>query len=190
MYLMKQIIIGLLVFFVWLGISIYWYVCGIKDLCEKPKTVVTILGPDEELEELDEVEEEFVEEPVEPLEEIVIEEHKDTVLELPTLYFLFEVSSVKNVDDMINASKLAREYLSENPNKILYITGHTCNLDKTGKNYQVGMDRALAIKSYMVSKGIYEDNIVTMSKGADEPIADNNTREGRMLNRRVEMIVK
>ncbi len=186
MYLMKQIIIGLLVFFVWLGISIYWYVCGIKDLCEKPKTEVTILVQEEIREPI----EEEIEEPVIQLEEIVIEEHKESVLELPTLYFLFEVSSVKNVDDMINASKLAREFLSENPNKILYITGYTCNLDRTGKNYQVGMDRAIAIKSYMVSKGVPENRIVTMSKGADEPAANNNTREGRMLNRRVEMLAR
>lgn len=184
---MKQIIIGLLVFFVWLGISIYWYVCGIKDLCEKGRTEVAMLAPEEEVQE---IEEQVVEEPVMQVEEIVIEEHKDSVLELPTLYFLFEVSSVKNVDDMINASKLAREYLSENPNKTLYITGHTCNLDRTGKNYQVGMDRALAIKSYMVSKGIPEDRIITISKGSDEPVGDNTTRAGRMQNRRVEMIAR
>lgn len=49
--------------------------------------------------------------------------------------------------------------------------------------------RAASVKRYLVGQGIAEDRIVTRGAGPDEPRADNETRKGRQLNRRIEFRV-
>lgn len=68
----------------------------------------------------------------------------------------------------------------------IVITGHTDNTGNANQNLKVwGMKRAEALKKYMVKQGVNEDQIACESKGQLEPVADNATREGRALNRRV-----
>ncbi|ULC59601.1 OmpA family protein [Flaviramulus sp. BrNp1-15] len=64
------------------------------------------------------------------------------------------------------------------------IVGHTDNTGNAENNVVLGQNRADFAKTYLVSNGILESNIETSSKGPYEPIADNNTEEGRKENRR------
>jgi OOP family OmpA-OmpF porin len=56
--------------------------------------------------------------------------------------------------------------------------------------YNIGLSdkRAQAIKDYLVDKGIDSSRITTKGLGYLQPIADNETPEGRALNRRAEII--
>ena len=54
-------------------------------------------------------------------------------------------------------------------------------------NLQLSIDRANAVKVYLINAGINADNLVTKGFGQANPIADNSTEEGRVLNRRVEV---
>lgn len=67
--------------------------------------------------------------------------------------------------------------------KILSI-GHTDNTGNADANMALGQGRADFAKDYLVRNGILGDNIEATSKGQTEPIADNNTEEGRKENRR------
>ena len=67
------------------------------------------------------------------------------------------------------------------------ITGHTCNIGSSAANLRVGMKRALAAKALLVSYGVPADRIDVFSKGDKEPAYSNDTEEGRMKNRRVEI---
>lgn len=77
------------------------------------------------------------------------------------------------------------EYMKGNPAFNLSIVGHTDNTGSDEYNQKLSEDRAEAVKSYLIKKGVGEISITSEGKGESEPIADNNTQEGRDKNRRV-----
>jgi outer membrane protein OmpA-like peptidoglycan-associated protein len=67
------------------------------------------------------------------------------------------------------------------------LTGHTDNIDSESFNQALGMRRANIVKKYLLSKGVSTSKIITQSKGETQPIATNDTSEGRAQNRRTEL---
>jgi outer membrane protein OmpA-like peptidoglycan-associated protein len=76
-------------------------------------------------------------------------------------------------------------YLKANPEVSLKITGHTDNVGNDAYNLDLSKKRADSVQNYLVGEGVGEIALATDGKGESEPIADNNTAEGRALNRRV-----
>lgn len=70
------------------------------------------------------------------------------------------------------------------------IQGHTDSLGDVTSNQKLSEERALAVKSYLIAKGIDERNIKTVGFGQTKPIAINKTEEGRAQNRRVDIIIE
>lgn len=93
---------------------------------------------------------------------------------------IIENTSFSNLD-------LVAEVMKEHPNDVLSLDGHTDNVGDAEANLELGRQRAESVKAYLIAKGVPADNITTMSSGEEKPIADNNTEEGKALNRRVEM---
>jgi len=69
----------------------------------------------------------------------------------------------------------------------LIATGHTDSIGAEAYNQKLSERRANSVKEYLVSKGVPADRIYTEGKGELQPVADNQTREGRAQNRRVEI---
>jgi len=69
------------------------------------------------------------------------------------------------------------------------VIGHTDSDGSEEYNQALSIRRANAVKDFMVSEGIDASIIDVSGKGELSPIADNRTREGRALNRRVEVHV-
>ena len=65
--------------------------------------------------------------------------------------------------------------------------GHTDSIGSDAYNQKLSQRRAEAVKTYLVSKGVPAERIRTDGKGEKQPVADNRTRDGRALNRRVEI---
>lgn len=65
--------------------------------------------------------------------------------------------------------------------------GHTCSIGTEAYNLKLSERRAESVKAYLVKKGVAADRITTKGYGESRPMADNKTREGRELNRRVEV---
>lgn len=80
-----------------------------------------------------------------------------------------------------------RKYLESNSDAKIIITGHTDNSGTPAKNIINGQHRAEAFKTALVKKNIPSDRIGCVSKGETEPIADNDTEEGRQKNCRVDL---
>jgi len=83
----------------------------------------------------------------------------------------------------------AVEILKRNPGRQIVIEGHT---DWTGPeeyNQNLSENRAEAVKNYMVENGIEEERLSVVGYGETQPVAPNDTRDGRSRNRRVEMKV-
>ena len=66
------------------------------------------------------------------------------------------------------------------------IGGHTDNVGSTTMNNKLSQARAEAVVNYLASKGIAKPRMTSKGYGPAEPIATNNSSEGRQQNRRVE----
>ncbi len=73
-----------------------------------------------------------------------------------------------------------------------YITveGYTDNSGKHGDNVSLSLKRAQAVKRLMIQYGVDSAKIQAVGKGELNPIADNDTPEGRAKNRRIEIVVE
>ena len=85
------------------------------------------------------------------------------------------------------ALKTLYDFLEANPNGRIKIIGHTDSVGKDDFNQRLSEGRANAIRTELIKRGIAEDRIEAEGRGESEPIADNETEEGRALNRRVEV---
>lgn len=80
---------------------------------------------------------------------------------------------------------------SLNQNRVTTVTiiGHTDSTGSDAINDPLSVDRAEAARDYLVSHGVARNRILTDGRGSNEPVADNNTQQGRDKNRRVEIYV-
>lgn len=79
--------------------------------------------------------------------------------------------------------------LNNDANISVEIIGHTDNTGSDAINDKLSLDRANAIKNRLISLGISSRRLITIGKGSHQPIADNDTEEGRQLNRRTEFVI-
>ena len=82
---------------------------------------------------------------------------------------------------------LIAEFLALYPATRLIIRGYTDNQGDPGYNLTLSASRARQGKTLMVSKGIDPLNIETVGMGSADPVASNQTPEGRKMNRRIEI---
>ena len=86
----------------------------------------------------------------------------------------------------IDLQKLA-EYLIKNDSLSATIYGHTDNLGNPVSNLQLSQRRAESVKWFLSSLGVQKSRLKAVGIGDKEPKGDNNTTEGRLMNRRVEV---
>lgn len=80
--------------------------------------------------------------------------------------------------------------IEDHPERDLLITGHTALAGTAEGRQRLSEDRAKVVGDYLLALGAKrEDQIVTRGMGAREPIADQNSEEGRRRNRRVEITI-
>ncbi|MCV0414882.1 MAG: flagellar motor protein MotB [Brevundimonas sp.] len=85
--------------------------------------------------------------------------------------------------------ELAQRLKAENRNVYLEIQGYTDAEGDEKYNEDLGAQRAEAVRRYMSMQGIALNRMATISYGEAQPVAPNNTREGRAQNRRVAIVV-
>ena len=66
------------------------------------------------------------------------------------------------------------------------ISGHTDDRGDAEKNKKLSLERAEAVKKYLVDKGLAAERFNAVGYGPDKPIADNKTPKGQAKNRRIE----
>lgn len=91
-------------------------------------------------------------------------------------------------NSQVELDRLA-QLLTENPTISIEIGGHTDNVGKPSDNITLSNNRAKAVVTYLLSKGIAAQRLTAKGYGETKPIADNSTEAGRALNRRTEMKV-
>lgn len=80
-------------------------------------------------------------------------------------------------------------FMREHPTVSILITGHTDNVGSDQANQRLSEGRANAVRDALIERGVQAERIEAEGKGESEPIADNDTEEGRAKNRRVEFTI-
>jgi outer membrane protein OmpA-like peptidoglycan-associated protein len=75
------------------------------------------------------------------------------------------------------------------PSLHVAVEGHTDSVGGDDYNQQLSEHRAQAVRDYFVQQGINSTAVEARGYGKTEPIATNDTAEGRQQNRRVELIL-
>lgn len=102
----------------------------------------------------------------------------------------FEVNSAaisERSHDLLN--NLAQTVRRCPPEAIIEIGGHTDNLGASSYNQQLSKKRADAVAAFLFDKEVDTERVQSKGYGDSQPIADNDTREGRAKNRRIEFKV-
>ena len=107
---------------------------------------------------------------------------------LQYIYFDFDKSDL--LPESADELNRLLEYLDSHPNLEIMITGHTDNFGTEAYNLNLSNNRAMAVANYLTEKGIDRQRISFSGAGSNEPVADNDTAQGRSLNRRVEFELK
>ncbi len=79
------------------------------------------------------------------------------------------------------------DYMQLKEDTRIEIAGHTDNIGNDMDNLKLSEQRANAIRSWLIKKGIAPGRIIAKGYGAAQPLSDNNTEEGRRLTRRTEV---
>ena len=83
--------------------------------------------------------------------------------------------------------KRIQQVMKENRALVIEISGHTDNTGSDEINNKLSLERANAVKEYLLNGNIDSSRIRTKGYGKSKPKADNATEEGRQINRRVEI---
>ncbi len=77
--------------------------------------------------------------------------------------------------------------MKKDPSVKFKLNGYASAEGTDAHNMQLSIDRANAVKAYLITSGINGDNLTATGYGEANPVADNSTEDGRVLNRRVEI---
>jgi peptidoglycan-associated lipoprotein len=86
-------------------------------------------------------------------------------------------------------TEFANKLKSDNRPVYLEIQGYTDSTGTPASNLALGAARAEAVRLYLNEQGVALNRMATISYGQDNPVAPNDTKDGRAQNRRVVMVV-
>lgn len=78
-------------------------------------------------------------------------------------------------------------YLQRKDDEKIELGGHTDNVGTAANNLKLSLDRANTVRDYILSRGIDPARVTAKGYGLSQPVAPNNTEEGRAQNRRTEV---
>jgi len=174
---MKTLIIGITAFIAWSIFSTYFYVCKIRGFCND--TISEQTTPDEYLKSIEN----------ENISETLIRKEAQ-IFDNILIYFDFDKSDFKSTALNEESLKASEEFMKQNANATICITGFTDNIGTSEYNQKLGYRRAQTMQDYFESRGITSKKITIDSKGEQEPTDENNTIRGRANNRRTIITIK
>jgi len=119
---------------------------------------------------------------------VVQEEVKEVeIVKIVTLNLNFATSKYEILEDSFLEVDEFAQFLTEYPQYDAKIVGHTDSRDRLKQNRVLSFNRAKAVVDMLVELGVDTDRLSYDGVAADEPIATNETAEGRAKNRRIEV---
>ena len=110
--------------------------------------------------------------------------------EVVTFNLLFGFDKSAITDEMIPVLEQVKMILDEEPDTKFVLSGHTDSTGPEAYNQGLSERRAASVKNWLVSNGVAASKLEAKGYGETQAKYDNSTKEGRKLNRRVEMMSK
>ncbi len=129
----------------------------------------------------------ILEVPLDPNDLSLLELEVGKVFQLKNIFFDTDKSELLP-RSFIELNKLLH-IMEDNPNMVIEVRGHTDSVGKDQYNSYLSRKRAEAVMQFLKEKGISSTRMHAIGLGSTQPIADNETDEGRQMNRRVEFLV-
>ncbi|WP_373036856.1 OmpA family protein [Sulfurimonas sp.] len=104
-----------------------------------------------------------------------------------TLKVNFATNKYNVSDELIDDLKTFAMFLKDNPGYQIIIYGYTDSVGNEQANKKLSQNRANAVKEALSRYGINTTKMTAIGKGEADPVADNETKEGRAQNRRIEV---
>lgn len=101
----------------------------------------------------------------------------------------FDTGNAHLKDNSKKELKKMISLLEANPTMKIAVIGHTDNVGETESNHTLSKERAHSVVNYLVDSKIDASRLTFEGKGEETPVADNETEEGRKLNRRTELSI-
>lgn len=102
----------------------------------------------------------------------------------------FDIDQYELKPDLLPTLRQQAKVLDEHFGDLdVYVCGHTDSTGGGEHNQILSVNRAQAVADFLIAQGVAPDRLRVQGFGADYPIADNATREGRQFNRRTEIIL-
>lgn len=106
---------------------------------------------------------------------------------------LFASGSTRLSEEGISTIQKVGQLLAKIPSKSYQIEGHTDNVPiKTSafpSNWELAAARAITVTKVMLNAGVPNERVSAASYGEFKPSANNSSEEGRMVNRRIEIVI-
>lgn len=121
---------------------------------------------------------------------VSVEELKNSgkSIKLENIFFDFDKYDLK--EKSYEALNTLLRFMKENPEIIVEINAYTDNIGSERYNLKLSENRAGSVVTYLIQKGIESSRLFPIGHGKDDPVASNETEEGRALNRRVEFRIR
>ncbi len=102
---------------------------------------------------------------------------------------LFATGSATLTPTLIGDLQDVARSLNAYPDTTVQVVGHTDNVGDAAYNQRLSEQRAQSVSSVLISSGVAPSRVQIVGRGENNPIASNQTAEGRAQNRRVEIII-
>ncbi len=128
---------------------------------------------------------------IEPVIEPVVEEKvvKTKIVKIVTLKVNFRTAKYDILKGYQSEIEEFANFLIKNPEYKAKIVGHTDSRSAHTDNILLSLNRAKSVRDKLVDLGVAYESLSVDGVGPNEPIASNDTREGRAKNRRIEVTV-
>ena len=100
---------------------------------------------------------------------------------------LFQSGSAVIADQFVPTLELGVAVMALNPQVQMVVEGHTDSVGSDADNLALSQRRAEAVVDYLVSRGVDIERLEAVGLGETSPVADNETADGRQINRRIEV---
>jgi outer membrane protein OmpA-like peptidoglycan-associated protein len=124
-----------------------------------------------------------------PSDGVVLQNGAQLIIRLTGLQFPSNKADLKG--DNLELMGRVQEALAEFPERAIEVQGHTDSQGEEAANLELSQKRAEAVRNYLIEKaGISGDLISAAGLGESVPVASNENAAGRVLNRRIEIVLK
>jgi outer membrane protein OmpA-like peptidoglycan-associated protein/tetratricopeptide (TPR) repeat protein len=115
----------------------------------------------------------------------LLKAEKGSRMVLKNIFFDFNKSTLR--PESYASLRLLLAAMKNYPTMQIEVSGHTDNVGSLNYNQVLSESRAAVVKEYLIQNGIASKRIISVGKSFKQPIASNETDQGRQLNRRTEI---